>query len=53
MEPLPYLKEISLKREKISDFSRYPFSIPAVKELDYVEFDKGVTFFVGENGSGW
>jgi predicted ATPase len=52
MEPLPYLKEISLKRDKISDLTRYPFSIPAVQELDSLYFGKEVTFFVGENGSG-
>jgi predicted ATPase len=52
MEPLPYLKEISLKRDKISDLTRYPFSIPAVRELDSLDFGKEVTFFVGENGSG-
>lgn len=52
MESLPYLKEISLKRDNISDMSQYPFSIPAVRELDFLSFGKEVTFFVGENGSG-
>ncbi|SBS39252.1 DNA replication and repair protein RecF [Marinomonas spartinae] len=52
MESLPYLKEIELKRKTIDSFDVYPFSIPAVKELDFLEFDKEVTIFVGENGSG-
>lgn len=52
MEPLPYLKEISLKREEISDLTCYPFTIPAIKELDFLNFGKEVTYFVGENGSG-
>ena len=52
MEPLPYLKTIELKRDLIDSFDVYPFSIPAVKELDFIEFDKAVTIFVGENGSG-
>ncbi|WP_417526975.1 AAA family ATPase [Marinomonas shanghaiensis] len=52
MEPLPYLKTIELKRDLIDSFEVYPFSIPAVKELDFIEFDKAVTIFVGENGSG-
>jgi predicted ATPase len=52
MEPLPYLKEISIKRDEISDLANYPFSIPAVRELDYLSLGKEVTFFVGENGSG-
>lgn len=52
MEPLPYLKEISLKRELIDSFKTYPFCIPAVRELDSIKFGKEVTIFVGENGSG-
>lgn len=52
MEPLPYLKEIFLKRDLIDSFDDYPFCIPAVKELDSLAFDKEVTIFVGENGSG-
>lgn len=52
MQALPYLREIVLKRDEIEDVSAYPFSIPAVAELDSLEFGKEVTFFVGENGSG-
>lgn len=48
----PYLREIQLKRDFIEDFSTYPFNVPVVKELDYMEFHPDVTFFVGENGSG-
>ncbi len=32
--------------------SRYPFSVPAVRETRVLDFDTPVTFFVGENGSG-
>ncbi|MCM3388869.1 AAA family ATPase [Ureibacillus chungkukjangi] len=46
------LKRIELQRELISSFTEYPFSIPGIKELDYLEFQGPVTFFVGENGSG-
>lgn len=52
MEVLPYLKEISLKTEKIDSFDQYPFSIPAVRNLESIEFSPSVTFLVGENGSG-
>jgi len=48
----PYLRKIQLLREKISDFSEYPFCIPALRGLDVLEFHPDVTFFVGENGSG-
>lgn len=52
MEAKPYLRSISLKRDIISSFNDYPFSIPVVKELDTIEFHPDVTFLVGENGSG-
>jgi predicted ATPase len=52
MEARPYLREVSLKRDQIADAASYPFSIPAVRELDRLEFHPDVTFFVGENGSG-
>ena len=30
----------------------YPFDLPFVRDLDYLDFPAAVTFFVGENGSG-
>ncbi len=52
LEEKPYLREIRLKRDSIDDFKAYPFCIPAVKELDVLDFHPDVTFFVGENGAG-
>ena len=52
MESFPYLKKLILKRTEIESFDIYPFSIPAVSELDSLELDSEVVFFVGENGSG-
>jgi len=52
MEALPYLKHVSLRRELVDSFERYPFSIPAVRALDTLPLGKEVTIFVGENGSG-
>lgn len=51
-EDRPYLKEVWLKRDDIEDFDAYPFCIPAVRELDFLELHPDVTFFVGENGAG-
>jgi predicted ATPase len=34
------------------DESVYPFSIPAIKAIESIQFSSSVTFFVGENGSG-
>jgi predicted ATPase len=47
-----FLRAIRLLRDKVPDFTRYPFSIPAVAALDELPLDPRVTIFVGENGSG-
>jgi len=46
------LRHIELVRDKVEDWNRYPFTIPAVAQLDRLELHPAVTFFVGENGSG-
>lgn len=46
------LRQITLLRDQVPDFKSYPYSIPAIKNLDVLEFDSAVTFFIGENGSG-
>lgn len=46
------LRHLELRRDAIEDWSQYPFAIPAIKDLDRLEFAPAVTFFVGENGSG-
>jgi len=52
MEELPYVIDLSLKRDEIENMERYPFSIPAIRALGSIKLGKEVTFFVGENGSG-
>lgn len=52
MNAKPYLRHVSLKRDQIASFELYPFSVPAVRELDTLDFHPDVTFLVGENGSG-
>lgn len=47
-----FLRRVTLLKEKISDFQTYPFSIPAIREMEALPFESPVTFFVGENGSG-
>lgn len=46
-----YLASVELKRENIF-FDRYPFSLPAIKQLTKLDFHPKVTFLIGENGSG-
>lgn len=47
-----FLVEISLRREKVESFDRYPFTIPAVRQLETLPLHPKVTYFIGENGSG-
>lgn len=48
----PYLQRVSFKPEAALNFESYPLSIPAVREIESIEFHPDVTFLVGENGSG-
>jgi predicted ATPase len=47
-----FLRAITLVRERIEDPNVYPYTIPAIRSLDTLEFHPRVTFLVGENGSG-
>jgi len=47
-----YLSRVTLRRDKVDSFDRYPFSLPAVRTLDHIDFHPKLTYFVGENGSG-
>ena len=46
------VKKISLDRDKIESFDKYPFNIEVVKNFTELNLDSQVTFFVGENGIG-
>jgi predicted ATPase len=50
--PKTFLNAVRLDRDKIASFDRYPFCIPAVRNLERLAFSPAVTFFIGENGSG-
>ncbi len=47
-----YIQRITLLRDKVESFARYPFSLPAIRSFDSLDLHPKVTFFVGENGSG-
>ncbi len=47
-----WIRSVRLDREGIGDPDRYPFDLPALRDLDVLELHPGVTFLVGENGSG-
>lgn len=49
----PFLKKMELLKNDVSDWSRYPFSLPLFKNKKFnLEFEKIVTIIVGANGSG-
>lgn len=47
-----FLRSLTLLDIPRADRSAYPFTIPAIRDLQSLEFRSNVTFFVGENGSG-
>ena len=47
-----YIRAVELQRSEISDFSIYPFCLPVIKSLNYMELHPNVTFIIGENGTG-
>ena len=47
-----FIFSISLKKEKIQNYDKYPFSLPIVKYFENIDLNPSVTFIVGENGSG-
>lgn len=47
-----YVFALKLKRDKVPSFDFYPFSLPAIRQLETLELHPAVTFIVGENGSG-
>src|SRR6478735_9291568 len=47
-----FLRSVTLLTNGVEDFKKYPFSIPAIRHLEKLDFHPKVTFFVGENGTG-
>ncbi len=47
-----YISRVSLLRDKVESFDRYPFCLPAVRSFEWIDLHPKVTFIVGENGSG-
>jgi len=47
-----FASRVTLLRDKVESFERYPFSLPAIRTLDFIDLHPKITFLVGENGSG-
>lgn len=50
--PGPYILRLQLLRDRVPTPDRFPYTLPAVRHLDTLDFHPRVTFFVGENGAG-
>lgn len=50
--PGPYLLHVELLRERIPDANRFPYTLPAIRNLRVLPFHPRVTFLIGENGTG-
>jgi len=48
----PRLRQITLLRDRITDWGSYPFSVSVIRNLTKITLESRVCFFVGENGSG-
>jgi predicted ATPase len=46
------LKRITLLKERVKDWTAYPFSVPTIASLTEIEIGSRVVFFAGENGTG-
>ena len=47
-----FLDSVTLLRDEEADETAFPFSVPALKHFERMDFHPRVTFLVGENGSG-
>jgi predicted ATPase len=47
-----FVSRVTLRRDRVESFDRYPFSLPAIRSLENIDLHPKVTYFVGENGSG-
>ena len=49
---MPRLKSIKLLHHRVERWDDYPFCVPAIASLQFVQMNSPVYFFVGDNGSG-
>lgn len=47
-----HLKAVEYRPPSLGSVDGFPFNVPALTALGELQFDRPVTFFVGENGSG-
>ncbi len=47
-----YLKQANIFSKKFPVLDAYPFNLKILQHTDYIKFCRGITFFIGENGTG-
>lgn len=47
-----FVSRVTLRRDIVESFERYPFALPAIRSLEQLDLHPKITFLVGENGSG-
>ena len=52
MPPPRFIRSATVSSAKVASSNRFPFNIPAIKNLGTIQFHPYVTFLVGENGTG-
>jgi predicted ATPase len=50
--PSQFVSRVTLLRDRVGSFEHYPFVLPAIRTLDFIDLHPKITFLVGENGSG-
>ena len=50
MISIQFASQVSLRREDIESFDRFPFDLPALRSMDKIGLHPKVIFFFGENG---
>jgi predicted ATPase len=46
------LKKLTILRERVEDWTTYPFSVPTIATLTEIDLTSRIVFFAGENGAG-
>lgn len=47
-----YIRSVKLNRGEVPSYAKYPYSLPAIRNLFELKLHPNVTFIVGENGTG-
>jgi predicted ATPase len=46
------LKKLTILRERVEDWTTYPFSVPTIASLPEIDLTSRIVYFAGENGTG-